>query len=154
MRKNYSERIIQEVDYIEAFDGTIFHVNSQISEEEAMKECIKYEDSAFNVVKRRIQDFKIGETSYCYIDGNAISDEEIEIFKPETNDNVKDLMMYMQLQNVDNAKEITFKKNEEVILIWNYDRTWVTVTTLELWVGSITNNYYETIKNYKEKKNG
>lgn len=154
MKRNYTEKTVNELTSIEAFDGTKFFVNNKVNEEQAIKECYQYENTALNVTKKRIQDFKIGETNVCCMDETSASEEYVEIYKPESDDDVKNLMMYVSLKKVELANEITFKKNEEVILIWNYDETWVTVTTLEAWVGSITKNYYKIIEEYKERKNG
>lgn len=126
--------IVTEREYI-AEDGTIFR------EEE---ECKKYEKSALFEVNKRLKRLNTQKIYQDQFNDQCSSDEEMEIFDIQTEEDLENLKKYIYLtlsQNGSTEKDIkqvftadtedrknfvidNLTSGHEVLLFWGYDRDW------------------------------
>ena len=155
MKEVIEERKVKETKAFIACDGTPFYVYGEKTVErinEVRRQCKEYERTAQAVIGKRAMKIKIGEsTSYDLTNGEASDEYQVEIFKPATAENIKDLQMYLEGATRYGTMEINDKLiNKEIMIWWNYDKDGYTVTTLESYMGSIKDAYYSAIKKYTE----
>ena len=160
MKEITAKKEIIEVKGYVANDGTKFYTYG-IGEEQAKKNCEEYEKTAQAVINTRVKKFKIAETNESDLTECGSDDYKVEIFKPITEADMKDLMMYLynKAQHVITDKlrqedkdhiDNVLKVGNEIISWWNYCDDWYTVDTYETWLKRILNNYDNAIKRYKE----
>lgn len=156
MKEIIVERNVRETTKFIACDGTPFYVHGEKTAErvnEVRKKCAEYERTAQVVIGRRAMKIKIGDTTaYDLTNGESSDEYEVEIFKPTTAENIKDLQMYLEKATRYGEMEIDDTLiNKEVMIWWNYDKDGYTVLTLESYMGTIKEAYYNAIERYKEK---
>ena len=153
VERTYTERTIQGY---EAKDGTKFYSCNCHDLDEAKRECERYENSAFMVVRDRIQKFKIAETTMYQLNCWCNDENEVEIFKPETDEDITNLLLYFKLRNAssDGIHDDELKKGKEIIVCWNYDHDYFEIQTYETWIGDFHKEYNYALEKYKEKKDG
>ena len=156
MKEIIEERTVKETKAFIACDGTPFYVYGTKTAErvnEVRKQCEEYEKTAQAVIGKRAMKIKIGDaTSYDLTNGEGSDEYEIEIFKPTTAENIKDLQMYLEKATGCGKMEVDDTLiNKEVMVWWNYDKDCYTVSTLESYMGTIKEAYYNAIERYKEK---
>ena len=157
--KEVTETRIETLGY-EAIDGTKFYNYNCGSEEQAEKECKRYECTAQGVIGARVQRFKLGETNELALFDIGWEDNLIEIFKPRCEEDINDLEMYLEMNmykgctslNNSEKRDKVFKINNEIIIYWNADKDWFSFDTLETLMGKIKDNYYKAIE--KENADG
>lgn len=157
------EEVIKTYGF-QASDGTVFYTYG-IGEEQAIKNCEEYEKTAQAVINTRVKAFKIADTNENSFTECGSDDYRIEIFKPTSEEQMKDLMMYlynkaphvisdkMRQEDKDHMDKV-MKVGNEIMIWWNYDEDWYTVDTYETYLSRILNNYDRAIEKYKEKNNG
>lgn len=156
MKEIIEERNVRETTKFIACDGTLFYVYGEKTAErvnEVRKQCAEYERTAQAVIGKRAMKIKIGDTTaYDLTNGEGSDEYEVEIFKPTTAENIKDLQMYLEKATRYGKMEIDDTLiNKEVMIWWNYDKDGYTVSTLESYMGTIKEVYYNAIERYKEK---
>ena len=155
MKQIIEERNVRETKAFIACDGTPFYVYGEKTAErvnEVRMQCAEYERTAQAVIGKRAMKIKIGDsTSYDLTNGEGSDEYQVEIFKPETAENIKDLQMYLAKAQRYGGIEVNDELiNKEIMVWWNYDKDGYTVTTLESYMGSIKDAYYNAIEKYKE----
>ena len=164
MKTITAKKEIIETRGFEAFDGTKFYTYG-IGEEEALKQCEAYEKTAEAVIKQRVIKFRIADTNESDLTECGSDDYKVEIFVPKTEEEMKDLMMYLynkaphvktDSMNKEDKEHMdkVMKVGNEIIVWWNYSDDCYTVDTYETWIERIKNHYYKAIEKYKEKNNG
>lgn len=156
MKEIIEERTVKETTKFIACDGTPFHVYGAKTAErvaEVRKQCEEYEKTALAVIGKRAIKIKIGDaTSYDLTNGEGSDEYEVEIFKPTTAENIKDLQMYLENATGYGKMEIDDTLiNKEVMVWWNYEKDGYTISTLETYMGTIKEAYYNAIERYKEE---
>ena len=164
MKTITNKKEIIEVKGFEASDGTKFYTYG-IGEDKAREQCEEYERTAQAIITTRVKEFQIADTNESALTECGSDDYRVEIFKPTTEQQLKDLMMYLYIKaphviskNMLKEDEEHFEKvmkvGNEIIIWWNYCNDWYTVDTYETWLSRILKHYDEAISRYKEKKNG
>lgn len=114
-------KIIEELvrtEYI-AEDGTVFRDK---------EECEKYEKSALFAVSQKLK--RIGHGSHEDVWAEACTDNKVEIFNAETEEDIENIKRYAYLVISANSSYITensrllpdITAGHEVIILWNYDK--------------------------------
>ena len=161
MKEITAKKEIIEVKGYVANDGTKFYTYG-IGTEQAKKNCEDYEKTAQAVINARVKKFQIADTNELDLTECGSDDYKVEIFKPMTEADMKDLMMYLynkaphvisknMLKEDEEQFEKVMKVGNEIIIWWNYCDDWYTVDTYETWIKRILNNYDNAIERFKEK---
>lgn len=161
MKTITTKKEVIETRGFEAFDGTRFYTYG-IGEDEALKQCEEYEKTAEAVINARVKKFKIADMNENNFTECGSDDYRIEIFKPTSENDMKDLMMYLynkaphvitdkirkeDREHIDKVMEV----GNEIIIWWNYSEDWYTVDTYETYLARLLKNYDKAIENYKNK---
>lgn len=161
MKEITAKKEIIEVKGYVANDGTKFYTYG-IGAEQAKKNCEDYEKTAQAIINARVKKFQIADTNELDLTECGSDDYKVEIFKPMTEEDMKDLMMYLynkaphvitdklrqeDKDHIDNVMKV----GNEIIIWWNYCDDWYTVDTYETWLKRILNNYDKAIERFKEK---
>lgn len=130
----------------EAFDGMRF------STQEA---CQEYETSASAVVKKELQQYKIGDGYEDRLYDSAWGDCHVEIFDVKNSEVLHKLNVYLQMEANQNGSDIISDKyiGKEVVIHWNCDHDWCGWDTLDEMIKTMTEGYNEILfKNKEEQK--
>lgn len=128
-----TQEVVVRTEYV-ADDGTVFYNEA---------ECRKYEESALFAISRELKRLSNNLTQYD-IDDDLCEECEIEIFDIQTDKDLENLKRYLYLKAQKNgASETSIKEcftsengnrndyvidnvtiGHEVIIFWNYDKSW------------------------------
>lgn len=147
MKEIKKERIVYDYKY-EACDGSIFKTR---------EECIKYEETAQCVIRKKFNDLVEGSFGEYYLFNCGSDDYIIDFVKPNTQDATNAIMQMLELYNTndDRARKLIkeAKENNDYLLIGHnsYDEDyyyiWGTRTSI---LNNIKENLFFEVK--KEKK--
>lgn len=147
MKEIKKERTVYDYEY-EACDGSIFKTR---------EECIKYEETAQCVIKKKFNDLVEGSSGEYSLFNCGSDDYIIDFVKPNTQDAVNAIMQMLELYNTndDRARKLIkeAQENNDYLLIGHnsYDEDyyyiWDTRTNV---LNNIKENLFFEVK--KEKK--
>lgn len=146
MKEIKKERTVFDCEY-EAYDGSIFKTK---------EECIKYEETAKCVIRKKFNDLVEHSSDECSLFNCGSDDYIIDFIKPNTQDDVNAIMQMLELYNAndDRARKLIkeAQENSDYLLIGhNYDEDYYYILgTRTSVLNNIKENLFFEVK--KEKK--
>lgn len=146
MKEIKKERTVFDCEY-EAYDGSIFKTK---------EECIKYEETAKCVIRKKFNDLIEHSSDECSLFNCGSDDYTIDFVKPNTQDDVNAIMQMLELYNAndDRARKLIkeAQENSDYLLIGhNYDEDYYYILgTRTSVLNNIKENLFFEVK--KEKK--
>ncbi len=143
MKTITTTKTIEEIRGYEANDGTFFR-----SEEE----CMKYEDSALGVIKARVKQYRVGESSIYGILDEGCEDCHVDIFTIPDSEAAQTIAQYIALESREKPVSIDEYIGKEIMVFWSYDMDYAWWKTIDELLDSIRGNYESVKKYYEEHK--
>lgn len=147
MKEIKKERTVFDCEY-EAYDGSIFKTK---------EECIKYEETAKCVIRKKFNDLIEHSSDECSLFNCGSDDYTIDFVKPNTQDAVNAIMQMLELYNAndDRARKLIkgAQENSDYLLIGHnsYDEDYYYILgTRTSVLNNIKENLFFEVK--KEKK--
>lgn len=146
MKEIKKERTVFDCEY-EAYDGSIFKTK---------EECIKYEETAKCVIRKKFNDLVEHSSDECSLFNCGSDDYIIDFIKPNTQDAANAIMQMLELYNAndDRARKLIkeAQENSDYLLIGhNYDEDYYYILgTRTSVLNNIKENLFFEVK--KEKK--
>lgn len=147
MKEIKKERTVFDCEY-EAYDGSIFKTK---------EECIKYEETAKCVIRKKFNDLIEHSSDECSLFNCGSDDYTIDFIKPNTQDAANAIMQMLELYNAndDRARKLIkgAQENSDYLLIGHnsYDEDYYYILgTRTSVLNNIKENLFFEVK--KEKK--
>ena len=145
MKEIKTTRTIEEVTGYEAFDGTRFGER---------EECKKYEESAEGVLKARVQQYKIGETTIYGLLDEGCDDCGVDIYSVPDADVAQALSQYISVVTREKPILLDEYVGKEIIIFWSYDHDYAWIRSIDGIIEGIRNNYQKAIDYITKEKEG
>lgn len=143
MREVKETKTIEEIRGYEANDGTFFR---------SREECEKYENSALGILKERVKQYIIGESTIYGILNEGCDDCGVDIYNIPDSEAAQTIAQYIAIETKEKPVLLDEYIGKELMVFWSYDREYAWWNTIDGVVKSIKDNYKSAKEYYKEHK--